>query len=94
MPRTTSQQFIFTIVLISESFYYTSQEDYEFELPTIITRKHIGILLLECRTMHMLTYILGNVVTQLPNFPFESTNQFITTYIVPQIKLIDLSSSY
>ena len=35
VPRTTSQQFIFIIILISESFYYPSQEDLEFGLPTI-----------------------------------------------------------
>ena len=34
----------------------------------------------------LLISILGNVVTQLPNFPFESTNQFISAHIVPQIK--------
>ena len=45
MPHTTSQQFTFTIVLISESFYYPSQEDLEFGLPTVITQKHIGILI-------------------------------------------------
>jgi hypothetical protein len=56
VPRTTSQQFAFTIVLISESFYYTSQEDHEFELPTVITRKHIGILLSKCRTIQVNLY--------------------------------------
>ena len=45
VPRTTSQQFTFTIILISESFYYPSQEDLEFGLPTISTRKHIGIII-------------------------------------------------
>jgi hypothetical protein len=56
VPCTTSQQFSFTIVLIAESFYYTSQEDHEFELPTIITRKHIGILLSKCRTIQVNLY--------------------------------------
>jgi len=37
MPHMTSQQFTFTIVLISKSFYYPSQEDLEFGIPTIIT---------------------------------------------------------
>jgi hypothetical protein len=41
--NTTSQQYSFTFVLISESFYYASQEDHDYDLPTIITRKHIGI---------------------------------------------------
>ena len=34
----------------------------------------------------LLTYILGNVLTQLPNYPFESTTHFIATHIVPQIR--------
>ena len=55
-PRTTSQHYAFTIVLISESFYYTSQEDQDFGLPTVITRKHIGIFLLRCCTIY--TYYL------------------------------------
>jgi hypothetical protein len=56
IPRTTSQQFTFTIVLIAESFYYTSQEDHEFELPTVITRKHIGTFLFKCCTMKVNLY--------------------------------------
>jgi hypothetical protein len=45
VPHTTSQQFTFTIVLISESFYYPSQKDLKFGLPTISTRKHIGMII-------------------------------------------------
>jgi hypothetical protein len=55
-PRTTSQQFAFTIVLISESFYYASKEDHEFGLPTIITRKHIGMLICQYRTIYTYLY--------------------------------------
>jgi hypothetical protein len=56
LPRTTSQQFTFTIVLISELFYYTSQEDHEFELPTVITWKHIGISLVKYCTIYTYLY--------------------------------------
>lgn len=55
-PRTTSQQFSFAIVLISESFYYASKEDHEFGLPTIITRKHIGILIFQHWTIYTYLY--------------------------------------
>jgi hypothetical protein len=56
IPCTTSQQFTFTIVLIAESFYYTSQEDYKFELPTVITRKHISTLLFKYCTIKVNLY--------------------------------------
>jgi hypothetical protein len=56
LPCTISQQFTFTIVLISELFYYTSQEDHKFELPTVITRKHIGISLVKCCTIYTYLY--------------------------------------
>ena len=86
-PRTTTQNFLFTFVLISESFYYTSQEDREYDLPTILTRKHIGIYLtLTCCTIqYLLIIIIGNVVTQLPNYPFQSTTHFITEHMIPRI---------
>ena len=42
-PCMTSQPFSFTFVLILESFYYASEEDQEYDLSTIITRKHIGM---------------------------------------------------
>jgi hypothetical protein len=56
-PCTITQNFLFTFVLISESFYYTSQEDREYDLPTILTRKHIGIYLtLTCCIIHINYY--------------------------------------
>jgi hypothetical protein len=79
-PRTTMQNFSFTFVLILESFYYTSQEDQQYDLLTILTRKHIGIYL--TLTYYIIQYLLiiviGNVVTQLLNYPFQSTTHFIT----------------
>ena len=31
-------------------------------------------------------FLIGNIVTQLPNYPFQSTTHFITEHMIPRIK--------
>ena len=81
------QLYSFSVILVLEEFCYSSLEDQEAKLQTVICQKVHSMLLYLFYIVQHILILISVISSKILNYLFESINHFTKTYLCPLIDI-------